>query len=139
MVKRIRKFLKELVSERLYNRTVFLGVLILYILSISIFVPMMEDIDRFMKVAFLPASALTVVILSIVFVFISSTVHVLQIRAKYSKCSNLYIFLMIVIIIVGGAWMYFLRSFTAFNLLIMVFFLSIQDLSYRHFRKKYKE
>lgn len=99
MVKRIKDFSKELVSERLYCRTVLFGCLILYLFNMSGIVPLMITMNEVIKTAVFPPVGFTIV-MSLIYLVISTTFYYLQTKEKNKSFSGIFL-VSIVVLIVG--------------------------------------
>lgn len=99
MVKRIKDFLKKVVSERLYCRTVLFGCLILYLFNMSGIVPLMITMNEVIKTAVFPPVGFTIV-MSLIYLVISTTFYYLQTKEKNKSFSGFFL-VSIVVLIVG--------------------------------------
>lgn len=99
MVKRIKDFFKELVSDRRYPLTVFFGCLILYLFSISGTVPLMITMNEVIKTAVFSPVGFTIVLL-LIYLIISGTLYYLQIKQKNKMRDGIFLVSVVGLIVV---------------------------------------
>lgn len=122
----------------MYNRTILFGGMILYIIYLSVFVPMTTSIDGNLNATFSLSPFFIIVVLFAIYVLISSGFHLLRVKGKDKEGRLvLGVFFLIVVVI------YFVFrhscSFGFINLLMMIPLLEIQDYLCDHFKKRYQD